>query len=125
VTLSKLHVRLGLITAAVLFGFVFLVVRYGDHLDPTENVFVVSLHNDLGQPVTISLCDNGPCSRVSHRAHVPVGRDVKVPAVDIGLADEYRVDARDGITLGCIRLQFYNRDLVRLNLREQLTPCPT
>jgi hypothetical protein len=122
VRVSKKKKQWLIFTGCILAIFLTVVIRYGNNLDPTEQVFTVRLQNDSGQPVLVGLCDNTLCSRVSEVEKLEPGHDIPLAASDEGVFDEYRVDAK-GHTLGCVPLLFYNRDLTQLNLMSSIRPC--
>jgi len=93
-------------------------------IDPTEQAFSVTIHNDLSEPVVLKQCDTvcGPnfheIDRLAPGASVPVNTSSE------NVPNWWVVVGNDGMPRGCLNLLYdHNAPHVVLNT-PQMTACP-
>ena len=93
-------------------------------IDPTEQAFTVTIHNDLSEPVVLKQCDTvcGPNFHETDR--LAPGASVPVNTSSENVPNWWVVVGNDGKPLGCLNLLYDHKapDVV-LNT-SQMTACP-
>ena len=93
-------------------------------IDPTEQAFTVTIHNDLSEPVVLKQCDT-VCGPNFHEIdHLAPGASVPVNTSSENVPNWWVVVGNDGEQLGCLNLLYDHkvRDVV-VNT-SQMTACP-
>jgi hypothetical protein len=117
---GKAGLFLGLVLVLVV-----LALTACDSIDPTEQVFTIAFHNDLGRHATLRSCGSesaAQCVPPTHMWHLTPGALVHDGATDRGVKSVWTV--RDGSRRLCLSVVFhakYEDVVVELS---QAQPCP-
>jgi hypothetical protein len=110
----------------VLLFVVALVAQVGFHtsIDPTEQIFRVTLLNDTAGTVVVKQCD-AECDSFHEQDRLAPGSSVDVNTSSDDVASWWAVTDSTGRTVGCLSLR-YKRKIEGLVVRvSQHTSCPS
>ena len=100
--------------AGGLFGFLVIGALVSEavfhtSIDPTEQTFTVTLHNDTAGTVVVKQC-GAECDSFHETDRLRPGASVSVNTSSDGAANWWAVTDANGRTLGCIPLTFHHKD---------------
>lgn len=96
-----------------LFGLLFIVALISEavfhtSIDPTEQAFTVTLHNDTASTVVVKQCD-AKCDSFHETDRLQPGGSVPVNTSSDGAANWWAVTDGSGRTLGCLPLTYHHK----------------
>ena len=93
-------------------------------IDPTEQAFPVTIHNDLSEPVVLKQCDT-VCGPNFHEIdRLEPGASVPVNTSSENVANWWVVVGNDGKQLGCLNLLYGHKAPDIVVNTSQMTACP-
>lgn len=121
------HIRqtfLGAI-AVVLATLGLLVTLSGcDSIDPTAQAFAIDFHNDLAKTVEIKSCGDDSCDSFNYSDTIDPGDLHSENISDRNVLRRWLVADEDGNTLGCLPLQFEQKESDVVVDVSRAVPCP-
>src|SRR3954468_17373232 len=97
--------------AVVLFTVGLLLTLSGcDSIDPTAQAFAIDFHNDLAKTVEIKSCGNDSCDSFNYSDTIEPGNVHSENVSDRNVLVRWLVADEVGNTLGCLPLQFEQKE---------------